>query len=112
MIDDYAHGCPQYREEVTQVGQVPGEAELIDDAHECTRDRDEQRILDPVVNGEGQVSIPDPVLVRMLLGAPAHGASAKIFALAGKPVVEILHIGEATVVPAFHCFPRLGLENE
>lgn len=84
---------------------------MIDDAHECTRDCDEQRILDRVVTGERQVSMPDPVLVRMLVEAPAHGASAQIFALAGKPVAETLHIGEATVVPASHGFPQLGLVN-
>jgi len=96
----------------TQVGWVPEEAELIDDyAHECARDRDEQKFLNLAVDGEDQVSIPDPVLACMLVGVPAHGPSATIFALAGTLVAATPHIGEVTLVPAFRCFQQLGLVN-
>lgn len=96
----------------TQVGWVPEEAELIDDyAHECAQDRDEQKVQNLVVDGEGQASIPDPVLACMLVGVPAHGPSEKIFALTGTLVNATLHIGRVTLVPAFHCFPQVGLVN-
>jgi hypothetical protein len=41
----------------------------------------------------------------MLVEAPAHELSAKIFALAETPVAGTRHIGEVTAAPAFRCFP-------
>jgi hypothetical protein len=94
----------------TQVGWVPEEAELIDDyAQECARDRDEQKILNPVVDGQGQVSIADPVPACMLVGVLAHRPSATIFALVGTPVAATPHIGVVALVPVFHCFQQVGL---